>query len=174
MEFKRGFLKKHYATATRHTVASHPNHVEPTTYTDREGVRGALQGQDAPTQKFLGYGDLSDIFPSKVNSLKSLAKTPAEEKAYLQGQVLVNFDLCQEGVDRIPMWLQLGRLELIRQRAYERLPNLGGPNKDGEKFLWEIRETGYAGKGVFAVKAFQAGDLLLSERPLDIHVRVSM
>ena len=174
MEFKRGFLKKHYATATRYTIASHPNHVEPTAYSDRTGGGGALQGQDAPTQKFVGYGDLSVIFPSKVSWLKSHAKTPADEKAYLQGQVLVNFDLCQEGVDRIPMWLHLGRLELIKQRTYERLPDLGGPNKDGEKFLWEIRETGYAGKGLFAVKALQAGDLLLSERPLEIHAHVSM
>ena len=160
--------------ATAYTVSSHPNHLEPFAYSDRDGGGGALEGQDAPTQKFQGYADVPDTFQSKIDWLKSHARTSTHEKAFLHGQVLVNFDLCQEGVDRIPMWLYPGRLALMKQRTYERLPNLGGPNKDGESVLWDIRETGHAGKGLFAVRALQAGDVVVSERPLGLSVLVSV
>ena len=179
MDFKRGFLKKHYATSISsstsvYTVASHPNHLGPSVYSDREGGGGALGGQDAPTQKFKGYADIRGTGAGKdVTLLKSVAKTPQEERAFVQGQVLVNFDLCQEGVDRIPMWLYPGRLALMKKREYKRLPNLGGPDGNGENVLWEIRETRSAGKGLFAVKAFEAGDLIIAERPLEIDIVVS-
>ena len=178
MEFKRGFLKKHYATSISsstpvYTVASHPNHLEPSVYSDRRGGGGALEGQGAPTQKFQGYADVRGTPPEDIDDLRSLAKTPQEESAFLHGQVLVNFDLCQEGVDRIPMWLYPGRLALMKKREYKRLPNLGGPDGNGENVLWEIRETKSAGKGLFAVKSFEAGDLIIAERPLGVDVLVS-
>jgi hypothetical protein len=71
------------------------------------------------------------------------------------------------------MWLYPGRLALLKQRTYERPPNLGGPNKDGEKALWVIRETAYVGRGVFAAKAFEAGDIIIAERPLELHTYAS-
>jgi len=187
MELKRGFLTKHYATSrflkkdyatTRsmpaYTVASHPNHLEPNVYSDRDGGGGALEGQGAPTQKFLGPANSSEIAQTDIDWLRSMAKTPEEERAFLHDQILVNFDLCQEGVDRLPMWLYPSHLEWMKKRTYERLPDLGGPDGNGEKVLWEIRETGYAGKGLFAVKAFEAGDTIVAERPLELYGAVSV
>ena len=63
----------------------------------------------------------------------------------------------------------LRRLVLMKQRTYERLPNLGGPNKGGESVFWDIRETGHAGKGLFAVRAVQTRDAVASESPLELY-----
>ena len=176
MEFKRGFLKNGYATSSSapvYTVASHPNHLEPHAYSDRVDGGGALAGQDAPTQRFRGCADFPDSDQEDIDWLRSLAKTPQEESAFLHSKILVNFDLCQEGVDRIPMWLYPGRLALMKKKTYERLPNLGGPDGNGENVLWEIRKTRYADKGLFAVKTFEAGDLIIAERPLEVDAVVS-
>lgn len=167
-------LEKHSATSpsmsVTYTVASHPNHLEPSVPSDRIGGVRALEGQDAPTQMFRGYAAV----PGRNKDwIRRAAKTPEEERAFFHSQILVNFDLCQEGVDRIPMWLYSGRLALMKKRTYETLRDLGGPDGNGEKLLWEIRETGYAGKGLFAVKALEAGDIIVAERPLELYGLVS-
>ena len=178
MEFKRGFLKKGYATSSSssapvYTVASHPNHLEPHAYSDRVDGGGALTGQGAPTQKFKGWADFPDSDQDDIEWLRSLAKTPQEESAFLHSKILVNFDLCQDGVDRIPMWLYPGRLALMKKTTYERLRDLGGPDGNGENVLWETRKTRYAGEGLFAITTFEAGDLIIAERPLEVDAVVS-
>lgn len=66
-----------------------------------------------------------------------------------------------------PMWL-------YSQRTYERLPNLRDINKDGNKALLVIRETGYAGKGLVAVTALRSGEVIVPRRLLELHTGVSM
>jgi len=41
----------------------------------------------------------------KIDWLRGMAKTPAEERSSIQGQISVKFDLGQERVDRVPMSL---------------------------------------------------------------------
>jgi len=48
-------------------------------------------------------------------------------------------------------------------------PRFSRPRQKQREAFWESRETGYAGKGLCAVKALEAGDARVAERPLELH-----
>jgi hypothetical protein len=113
--------------------------------------------------------------------------------------VLLNFDLGpnakngESGRDRIPIWITDDHIEFLNNlvgppppcgvEEADRIgkmwgniqagPDLGGPRRDGEGVLWEMKDISGKGRGLFALRDFVDGDLIISERPIQIMPKVS-
>ena len=114
--------------------------------------------------------------------------------------ILLNLDLGpnakngESGREKIPTWINADQIEFLNNLVgppppcgveeadrigkmwgnIEAGPNLGGPRRDGEGVLWEMKEIPGKGRGLFALRDFGVGDLIISERPIQIMPKASL
>jgi hypothetical protein len=155
------------------------------------------KGPNAPPQSFRGRMDdpmkeyLKD--PQYANLEPFMVRGPGHH-------VLLNLDLGpnakngESGREKIPTWIYADHIEFLNNlvgpppscgvEEAERIgkmwgnigagPDLGGPRRDGEGVLWEVKEVPGKGKGLFALRDFVDGDLIISERPIQIMPKTSL
>jgi hypothetical protein len=155
------------------------------------------RGPDAPPQKFRGLVDdpLNEYFKNPLNIKQELFDLRG-----LGHHILLNLDLGpnakngETGREKIPTWINADQIELLNNLVgppppcgveeadrigkmwgnIEAGPNLGGPRRDGEGVLWEVKEVPGKGRGLFALRDFAVGDLIISERPIQIIPNASL
>jgi hypothetical protein len=113
--------------------------------------------------------------------------------------VLLNLDLGsnavngESGREKIPMWIVADQIGMLNDlvgpappggvEAADKAgikwgnvlpgPDLGGPRRDGEGVIWEMKSTEGKGAGLFAMRDIEIGELVISERPIQIMPTVS-
>jgi len=149
------------------------------------------KGPDAPLQSFRGR--LDDPIKEYNENPPDIKLEPFQIRG-AGHHVLLNLDLGpkakngENGREKIPTWITIDHLEFLNNLVgpsppcgveeadrigkmwgnIEAGPDLGGPRRDGEGILWEMKEIPGKGRGLFALRDFAVGDLIISERPIQI------
>jgi hypothetical protein len=149
------------------------------------------KGPDAPLQRF--RGPMDDPVKEYLKDSPDI-KLDLFQVRRLGHHVLLNLDLGpnakngESGREKIPTWIYADQIDLLNNLigpappcgveeadrvgkmwgCIEPGPDLGGPRRDGEGVLWEMKEIPGKGKGLFSLRDFTVGDLIISERPIQI------
>jgi hypothetical protein len=155
------------------------------------------KGPNAPPQSF--RGPMDDPF-KEYPKYPQTTKLESFQVRALGHHVLLNLDLGsnakngESGREKIPTWINADHIEFLNNLVgpppsggveeadrigkmwgnVEAGPDLGGPRRDGEGVLWEMREVPGKGRGLFALRDFADGDLIISERPIQITPKASL
>ena len=153
-----------------------------------------ITGPDAAPQKFAGVFEDPGLGHWRQNPNPSLTRFQPSTIMSMGPHVLLNLDLGsnamngESGREKIPTWITTDQIEMLNElvgpappegvEAADKAgkkwgkvlpsPDLGGPRRDGEGVLWEMKRVEGKGFGLFALRDIGIGELLLSERPIQI------
>jgi hypothetical protein len=154
------------------------------------------KGPNAPPQSFRGL--VNDPFEECLKN-PQYANLDRFHVRGLGHHVLLNLDLGpnakngESGREKIPTWINADQIEFLNNLVgpppscgveeadrigimwgnIEAGPDLGGPRRDGEGVLWEMKDIPGKGRGLFALRDFVDSDLIISERPIQITPKAS-
>jgi hypothetical protein len=197
MPFKRGFLRRPDAfqdgpsnkTLSKKGSKGLPLYCLPDYYSTQ-----LITGPDAGPQKFAGAFEDPGIGYWRQNPSDSRTRFQPSTIMSMGPHVLLNLDLGsnaqngESGREKIPMWITTDQIDILNDlvgpappegvEAADKAgkkwgnvlpgPDLGGPRRDGEGVLWELRNVQGKGFGLFALRDIGIGELVLSERPIQI------
>lgn len=193
MTFKRGFLRRPDAFSNTN---GHENRMKqrllyyiPDFYSTE-----VSKGPDASPQKFAGTYENPRVEYRRQNPYDSLNSFHPSTIQGMGPHILLNLDLGsnamngEDGREKIPMWITVDQIDMLNDlvgppppegikaadktgKKWGRImpgPDLGGPRRDGEGVIWEIRKIEGKGDGVFALRDLEIGELVINERPIQI------
>jgi hypothetical protein len=197
MPFKRGFLRRPDAfggSSSNGTPSKKGSKVSPLYSLPDFYSTQLITGPDAAPQKFAGAFEDPATGYWRQNPNDSITRFQPSTIMSMGPHVLLNLDLGSNASngesrrEKIPMWINTDQIDMLNDlvgpappegveaadtagKKWGKVlpgPDLGGPRRDGEGVLWEMKSVEGKGSGLFAMRDIEIGELVISERPIQI------